>query len=575
LNVDKTSLLNANGGITLNGNPFNAKAAGTTSFPTGNNTNYYSQHPPEVFFIQEPNAKQLKTYLLNFVPTDKNKEFGQDGQWTGTLYEWNLEGDTVLVQEIYKSKLIDRYAMKQYAPNVSNNQSKTSEEKLSLNDNKISKTWFGKLFDALADFIGWIGSAFGLSDYYNPSEWDENGGWRLRINFSWLTGADDGSGGGGGGGGYNGAGTPIYNGFLPGNTIPGYQQPSNNSWDPYPHHGNGGGPSQPNYSSSVNYLMNYLSLSAEQLNFLMNNNDIAFALENYLQTNGETPENIEFANWATGYLMENPGFNYHLFFDENEFSGINNPPANITEEAVINNGIKIGEVPDNAPQNQNRIIGSAPKRHGNNPEDLQYGTNGNTSGILSSMINKPNAQLFGSMRSLLWQTSILSPEMRTLTSQMADKFESNTGGTFENAILTKNVKQSVQYQNFLRKFGEDLGKELTRKSGNINQISEIKTNDYRPKFNDIWNKFAGLQIAINDTEANEVKLLNFRTEAGVLWYADIEVTIYDNFGLDKHDALIYQGKHSGFAAWWLLQHTRGFKPFVTKIVIKSSIEGRY
>jgi hypothetical protein len=156
LNVDKTSLLNANGGITLNGNPFNAKAAGTTSFPTGNNTNYYSQHPPEVFFIQEPNAKQLKTYLLNFVPTDKNKEFGQDGQWTGTLYEWNLEGDTVLVQEIYKSKLIDRYAMKQYAPNVSNNQSKTSEEKLSLNDNKISKTWFGKLFDALADFIGWI-----------------------------------------------------------------------------------------------------------------------------------------------------------------------------------------------------------------------------------------------------------------------------------------------------------------------------------------------------------------------------------------------------------------------------------
>jgi hypothetical protein len=60
-----------------------------------------------------------------------------------------------------------------------------------------------------------------------------------------------------------------------------------------------------------------------------------------------------------------------------------------------------------------------------------------------------------------------------------------------------------------------------------------------------------------------------------LWTADIEVTIYDNFGLDKHDALTYQGNHDGFAAWWLLQHTRGHKPFQTKFVIKSRINGRY
>ena len=332
-------------------------------------------------------------------------------------------------------------------------------------------------------------------------------------------------------------------------------------------------PVNPAAAAIQNLILNLPITDYAQQQYLYNNPNVAISINNYLNTNGFTPENKEFAIWAIVYLMGNLSFDYHLFFDENEFSGINNPPVNITEEALINNGIKIGEVPDNAPQNQNRIIGGAPKRHGNNSEDLQYGTNGNTSGILSSMINKPSAQLFSSMRSLLWQTSILSPEMRTITSQMADKFESNTGGTFENAILTKNVKKSVNYQNFLKKFGEEFGKQLTETSGNINQIPEIKTNDYRPKFNGVWNKFGGLQIAINDTEANEVKLLNFRTEAWVLWYAD--VTIYDNFGLDKHDALIYQGKHAGFAAWWLLQHTRGFKPFVTKIVIKSSIEGRY
>lgn len=275
------------------------------------------------------------------------------------------------------------------------------------------------------------------------------------------------------------------------------------------------------------------------------------------------------------YLYNNPSFDYHIFFDANEFSGINNPPANITEEPLINNGIDISDVPDGAPQNQNRIIGSAPKRHGNNPEDLQYGTNGNTSGILSSMVGKTNAELFSSMRSLLWQTSILNPEMRTVTGLMADRFESNIGGTFENATLTAHVKQSVQYQNFLRTFGERLSGKLTEVNGNIDNIPEISTNDIRPKFNGTWNKFVGLQIAINDTESHEIKLLNFRTEGGVLWSADVEVPIYDNFGLDKADALTYQGNHSGFSAWWLLQHTRGYKPFVTKVVIKSGIGGRY
>lgn len=197
-------------------------------------------------------------------------------------------------------------------------------------------------------------------------------------------------------------------------------------------------------TEAIQSLIAFLPITDySQQQYLKNNTNLAVAINNYLNTNGWTPDNKEFASWGIGYLIDNPYFNYHLFFDENEFSGINNPPTNITEESLINNGIKIGEVPDNASQNQNRLIGSAPKRHGNNPEDLQFGTNGNTSGILSSMINKPNAELFASMRSLLWQTSVLSPEMRTLTSQMADKFESNTGGTFENAILTKHVKKSV------------------------------------------------------------------------------------------------------------------------------------
>jgi hypothetical protein len=312
-----------------------------------------------------------------------------------------------------------------------------------------------------------------------------------------------------------------------------------------------------------------------QQQFLVNNYPLQTFINDYLTINGNTQDNKEFAKWAVGYLMENPNFDYQIFFNTNEFSEINNPPTNIIEEPLINNGIEIGNVPDNAPQNQNRIIGSAPKRHGNDPEDLKYGTNGNTSGIFASQISLPTQTLFSNMRDLTWQTSILSPEMRTVTGLMVDRFENNLGGTFENATLTFHVKRSVQYQNFLKTFGERLSERLTLVNGNIDQVIKLETNDYRPKFNGAWNKFSGLQIAINDTEAHEIKLLNFKTEGGVIWSADVEVTIYDNFGLDKADALKYQANHRGFAAWWLLQHTRGYKPFVTKVVIKSSVGGRY
>jgi hypothetical protein len=42
--------------------------------------------------------------------------------------------------------------------------------------------------------------------------------------------------------------------------------------------------------------------------------------------------------------------------------------------------------------------------------------------------------------------------------------------------------------------------------------------------------------------------------------------------LDKNDALTYQNYHAGFAAWWILQHCRGYKPFETKISFKMQLQ---
>ena len=83
-----------------------------------------------------------------------------------------------------------------------------------------------------------------------------------------------------------------------------------------------------------------------------------------------------------------------------------------------------------------------------------------------------------------------------------------------------------------------------------------------------------MQILINDTEYTEIQLDDFSINPTTgQWYADVTVTIFDHFGLDKFDALTYQDNHSGFADWWLLHHTRGFVPFQTKIIIRKRIIG--
>jgi hypothetical protein len=97
--------------------------------------------------------------------------------------------------------------------------------------------------------------------------------------------------------------------------------------------------------------------------------------------------------------------------------------------------------------------------------------------------------------------------------------------------------------------------------------------NFRPQFNTPHVKFHGLQILINDTEYTEIQISNFNILNGN-WSATLDITIYDDFGLDKNDALTYEGYHDGFADWWLLQHARGYVPFTTivhtRVIITAS-----
>lgn len=284
----------------------------------GTNTNYYNSHPPEVFFIEGARSG-IKSFLLNFVPNNSKKEFGNDGVWTGKLYEWDLLSDTIFVQEIAQSKLQKKYGLQlpnDYADKSLNSVMK-SQRLQSLNGLKDKQvdllSW---LADLVADLVGWVGSLFGISTYYHDGDAYNGfgGGWRLNpISWEWLFG-DGGTGvedGGGGNYSYYYAGAVIYNDY-----VPGYNSGSGGSnYEPYPY-GDSQGANVPS-TYPHNNLITILGIrDYDTQQFLVNHQDIYVMLRGFLTTNGYSQDNLDFDRWAVIYLMTHPNMSAEMFRDQ-------------------------------------------------------------------------------------------------------------------------------------------------------------------------------------------------------------------------------------------------------------------
>ena len=217
-----------------------------------------------------------------------------------------------------------------------------------------------------------------------------------------------------------------------------------------------------------------------------------------------------------------------------------------------------------------KVIGKTLSR--GNTEDMQYGSNCDANGILSSMPNFTDAQLFAQVEDLFHKTS--TSALQAVGDVMIDRFRNNLGGQFANSTLSQAVFVNSKFQNFIVKFGKELHLALAANNWDINQVPAIVMSQAnRPAFNGLHNKFHGLQILINDTEETIIELTNFSINATThKWTADLNITIKDHFKLDKNDALTYQNSHAGFAAWWILQHCRGYKPLETKISFKMQLQ---
>lgn len=265
----------------------------------------FEKHPPEVFFVK--NSKDsLHTYLLNFIPDDPSKEFGQNNIWTGKLHEWNLNSDSIFVHEYKQSILTNRFILK------SNNNTNLNAN----NQVKIDSfwSWLGDAFDAIVGFLNDVGYLLHIpgttTDYSRKYPWGDTRGWpsvHLVGDIFGGGGGDGGTGGStstGGGTGWSG-GNYFYNHYF-------------NQYE----HVNGPNAGESILSQAGVHLISELGITEPELqNLLLFNDIISNELLSFLETNGKSAENKAFIYWATEYLNINSNANFSDLYENNQGGG--------------------------------------------------------------------------------------------------------------------------------------------------------------------------------------------------------------------------------------------------------------
>jgi hypothetical protein len=251
----------------------------------------------------------------------------------------------------------------------------------------------------------------------------------------------------------------------------------------------------------------------------------------------------------------------------NPFADINNPQDFPPNESIVNNGVAVELLSNSSPQNP-ILIGKS-RRDPPNVEDMAYGTPsqyGDPAGIDPYMLWQIDGDLFYYMENLFYWCTIRDDGMAAVGNKMIQKFKDKTGGTFSDPVLDNRIGKEAQFMDYIKLFGKTLNEKLQTVNYDISKVQEpINMMPNRPIFNGGFNKFHGLMITINDTEETDIEYdpSNYHYIGNGKWSLTVTITIHDHFGLDKHDALKFQSSHPGFAAWWILQHQRGYVPFET------------
>ena len=136
--------------------------------------------------------------------------------------------------------------------------------------------------------------------------------------------------------------------------------------------------------------------------------------------------------------------------------------------------------------------------------------------------------------------------------------------------MNKSFAEHETLQKFIYNDGgviDVLNRNLRATNGNINkidiQIGVIQST--RPKFNKLYDYFNGMKVTVDGIAAYIIYIDEYKLLSPNTYNAKLRIEIYDHYGLDKRDVEKF-GYVAGFRSWYILQHVRGYKPFLTKMV---------
>lgn len=152
---------------------------------------------------------------------------------------------------------------------------------------------------------------------------------------------------------------------------------------------------------------------------------------------------------------------------------------------------------------------------------------------------------------------------------LIDHFRSSSGTPFSSDYLNNALANHPTLKEFLngnRGVIFYLKEQLKKYNGNINNIEfqDKKIQSSRVKFAAGADKLNGLTFSVNDTHSYKIYIEDYDLKSNNTFDAKLRIEIYDHFGLDFPDIEKFV-LGAGFRAWYVLQHVRGYKPFITKM----------
>lgn len=283
---------------------------------SGGNSNFFSAHPPEVYFVQDPATSKMHTFVTNFIPDDQSTGFGQNGNWTGKLFEWNTSSDTVLVQTFVNNVLTDRSVRKFYKVNENGGIEFSGPQKLQsltpIKDKQVSGI-FGWLADKILDGLGAIGSLLGLTTLEQSTSSSTGHHYHYRfVSHPGNPSGNEWDDTGIAGNQYVSMGLPLVGSYLSGigSGTP-YVEVTYSSYNYSGANQNNSGPNNQVPNAEGIYVMEYLTLSPAAQTYILSVEAIPVAsvLKNYLDANGYTIENRELASFVAELKNSNRELN--------------------------------------------------------------------------------------------------------------------------------------------------------------------------------------------------------------------------------------------------------------------------